>query len=55
MTSDGEPSRSPRASRWAGRSGLPDSSLASMSTIARLWDPPAARTASSAVRAEKVE
>ncbi len=34
-TSSGSPSRSPSASRWAGRSGLPLSSLASISTMQR--------------------
>ena len=37
-TSDGSPRRSPSRSRWAGRSGLPDSSLASMRTTQRACD-----------------
>jgi hypothetical protein len=40
-------------SRWAGRSGEPLSSLASISTMQRAWEPPAFCTASIAVRDAK--
>jgi hypothetical protein len=51
----GVPMRSASASTWAGRSRLPLSSLASMSTTQRAWAQPACRAASMAVKAAKVE